>query len=225
MKTIVITGTSSGIGEGLLNHYLEKNWRVISLSRKNVHPKKNNLIQLPCDFTKWEQIESCKRELGDQPIDMLINNAGMIGPKVSSNEKYGASEWKEWSTLFETNTIAPFYLIQILLPNILKGELKIIANMSSIMGSFDENKSGGLTPYRSSKSALNMVTQNLAIELKEKGVTVVSLHPGWVKTKMGGSDAEITIDESVKGLTKILHSLTIKNSGEYISYDGERFKW
>lgn len=229
MKTVLITGANRGIGLELAKQYYANGWRVFAgcrdekksqdLKKISADPKKFSI--LPLDVGNIEQIKSASKQLKEFPIDLLINNAGIIGYA----NPFGKLEEKIWLETFKVNSIAPILMAQAFLDQIEQSELKIIANISSTMGSISLNGDGGYYPYRSSKTALNSLSKNLAIDLKPQKIIVVTLHPGWVKTDMGGKNAPVTPEESVKGLRKILDSLSMKDSGTFISYDGQRLSW
>ena len=111
------------------------------------------------------------------------------------------------------------------LPHLKKGQLKKIASLTSKMGSIDDNSGGGEYIYRSSKTALNMVMKSLSIDLKPYDLSVITLHPGWVRTDMGGPNGLIDVDESVAGMKRQIDKLTIRNSGQFIAYDGKKIPW
>jgi NAD(P)-dependent dehydrogenase (short-subunit alcohol dehydrogenase family) len=161
-------------------------------------------------------------QIQNEPIDILMNNAGIWGPQ---NQSFGFTDPVAWLEVFKVNTIAPQLLAEAFIHNIAKSQLKIIANMVSSMGSITLNTFGGFPIYRSTKAALSAITKSMAIDLKDKNITVIALHPGWVKTDMGGPNAKITAEESVKGLKSILSQLSIKDSGTFIGYNGDELAW
>ena len=123
------------------------------------------------------------------------------------------------------NLIAPLMITQAVIENIKKGSAKKIYFLSSQLGSIEDNKSGGMYIYRSSKSGLNQVVKSLSIDLKAYGITVVSLHPGWVKTDMGGANAPVSIDESVEGMIRVIEITDIKDTGKFLNYHGRELPW
>ncbi|MDX2165257.1 MAG: SDR family oxidoreductase [Gammaproteobacteria bacterium] len=224
MNTVLITGANKGIGREMVEQYHQEGWYVIACTRKpdQLEHKDERLQILEIDVTQPEDIKKLSGVIKDLSIDILINNAGVWGP---SEQNVGSIDCESWLKAFKVNTIAPLLIAQTLLPQIAKSKLKIIANMSSTMGSINENTSGGDYVYRSSKAALNMVTKTLSVDLKNDGVTVISLHPGWVKTDMGGTGALLTPEESVKGIRKVLASVRLEDSGSFIRYDGNKASW
>jgi NAD(P)-dependent dehydrogenase (short-subunit alcohol dehydrogenase family) len=228
MNSVLITGANKGIGLEMVKQYYADGWIVIACTRqpeqiKNLNlPDSSRLRIVNIDVTCADQIKKLADEVKGISIDILINNAGVWGP---SNQQLGAVDPEVWLEAFKVNTIAPLMMTQALVSQIAKSKFKIIANISSTMGSIDENTSGDSYIYRTSKAALNMVTKTLSVDLKSEGITVISLHPGWVKTAMGGCDAPLTPEESVSGMRKVLSSVRLEESGSFIRYDGNKATW
>jgi NAD(P)-dependent dehydrogenase (short-subunit alcohol dehydrogenase family) len=232
MNTILITGANRGIGLELSRQYYQDGWHVIAcirnieqtseLDKLKNHPSQGRLSIYALDVTHPEEIHTLAKQLTNQPIDILFNNAGIWG---ASNQTLETAEPSAWLNTFNVNVISPLLMARAFVQHIEKSSLKIIANMSSIMGSISLNASSGEYIYRSSKAALNSVTKNLSIDLKDQDIIVVALHPGWVQTDMGGGSAPITPEISVKGLRKMLSSLSLEDTGNFISYDGLRLSW
>ena len=159
--------------------------------------------------------------LGERPIDILINNAG-VG---STNQHFEAVSPKPWLEVLKVNLIAPLMITQSIINNVKKGSDKKIYFLSSQLGSIGDNASGGMYIYRSSKTGLNQVVKSLSVDLKPQGITVVSLHPGWVKTDMGGPNAPVSIDESIEGMMQVIDSTDIRDTGRFLNYDGKELPW
>jgi NAD(P)-dependent dehydrogenase (short-subunit alcohol dehydrogenase family) len=230
LQNILITGANKGIGLELVQQYSQEGWKVFACCRipekaEKLQQLKNNhsqieIIQL--DVSEPNHIKKLADQIQNEPIDILFNNAGVWG---THHQVFGATDPQTWLEVFKVNTIAPQLLAEALINNLDKGQIKIIANMSSMMGSISQNTLGSFPLYRSSKAALNAVTKSLSLDLKDKNIKVVSLHPGWVQTDMGGPEAKISVEESVKGLKKVLSQLSMEDSGTFIGYDGQRLSW
>ncbi|MDH4284033.1 MAG: SDR family oxidoreductase [Gallionellaceae bacterium] len=230
--TTLITGASRGIGLELARQYAADGWRVLACCR---HPEKSDglnrlaahyprLVQIhPLDVADHGQIERLAQVLVEEPIDLLINNAG-IYPDADS-KGFGHANYEDWAQAFRVNTMAPLKMAEVFVEQVACSRLKIIANITSMMGSIDDNTSGGSYLYRSSKAALNMVTKSLSLDLKREGITAVVLHPGWVQTDMGGPNALITVGQSVTGLRKVIGRLSPSCSGKFYNYDGREIPW
>ena len=230
MTNVLITGANRGLGLGFVKSFLAKNINVICTTRniagskellecKKNHP--NNLEILELDLLEENSENTLSDLLSDKPVDIFINNAG-VG---NSNQRFGVVSSKPWLELLKVNLIAPLTFTQAIIENIKKGSDKKIYFLSSQLGSIGDNTSGGMYIYRSSKTALNQVVKSLSVDLKPIGITVISLHPGWVKTDMGGPNAPVSIDESVKGMMKVIDTTDIGNTGTFLNYDGKELPW
>lgn len=223
---VLITGANRGIGLELTKQYAQDGWRVLACCRNpqqattlQALAKSYANIQLcSLDVADFSQIDALALQLKDQKIDVLINNAG-IYPDSSSGDA------DAWLDAFKINSIAPFKIAAAFTPHIANSQLKKLATLSSKMGSMDDNTSGGSYIYRSSKAAVNMVMKSLSIDLKPLGIAVVTLHPGWVLTDMGGPNALIDKQTSVSGLRQVIQDLSLSNSGQFIGYDGKAVNW
>lgn len=231
MNTILITGANRGIGLELTKQYLSNNARVIACCRDPHHANELNqlksqyhstLVICQLDVSNFQAITSLSQQLANEKIDILINNAGIIGNHADTLANIDADKWQE---TFKTNTIAPTLMAQAFLNQLSHSNRKLVVNISSVMGSIAENTSGGYYLYRSSKAALNAVTKSLSIELKPKNIIAVVMHPGWVQTDMGGDEAPLTTEQSVTGIRNVIDQLTLTDSGTFVSYDGRRIPW
>ena len=225
--TVLITGTNRGLGLEFVKQFAIEGYQVIACTRKI--NKKDELHQLQ---EKFKTISICKLDIANfssidqfaklfkKPIDILINNAG-----VYPDSSVDHVDYKSWLDAFKINTLAAFKMTEAFLPHLKKGQLKKIASLTSKMGSIDDNSGGGEYIYRSSKTALNMVMKSLSIDLKPYDLSVITLHPGWVRTDMGGPNGLIEVDESVAGMKHQIDKLTIRTSGQFIAYDGKKIPW
>ena len=168
-------------------------------------------------------IDALSLRLADQSIDVLLNNAGVYPDKPEQG--FGWIDYPEWSKTLLINTMAPVKLAEAFLPQLERGHKKLIVAVSSLMGSIADNSSGGSLLYRTSKAGLNAAMKNLAIDLAARSLGVLILHPGWVKTDMGGQNALIEAKESVTGMRKQIDAFSLEQSGCFIKYDGSRLPW
>ena len=155
----------------------------------------------------------------DGALDLLVASAGTNHPMNAATAK----DAEDWATMMTVNAISPFMLATALLPKLAEAKGKAVA-ISSGMGSIAEN-GGGWIPYRTSKAALNMAWNSLALQARRKGVTAVVLSPGWVKTRMGGAGAEITPQESVSAMRALIDRLTIADTAKFLRRDGSELPW
>ena len=233
-STILITGANRGIGLELVRQYLHEGWQVIACCRspekatdlsRLASRTRGNLHILPLDVRDDSAFSRLSLSLSGEGIDILFNNAGVYGPHAQSEPACAHTDKQSWQDTFLVNTIAPLQLVEALKPNLLLGEKKLVALMSSRMGSLSDNSSGGAYIYRSSKAALNAVGKSLSIDLAEEGIGVALMHPGWVQTDMGGASALITTTESVRGIKSVLDDFSLSQSGQFINYNGIVIPW
>ena len=226
--TILITGANRGLGLKFTDLYAKKKFNVFATCRapQNANSllklaEQNELITIhPLDVGINEEIEDLAHKIKGVPIDILINNAG-----IWRSSSLGSANKQAWLESFAINSIAPYEVIQALLPNIKMGVLKKVVSITSKMGSIDDNTSGGSYIYRSSKSALNMIMRSLENDLRAYDITTLTLHPGWVQTDMGGMNALINDEQSVSGMMEVIDALNIKSSGRFIDYAGKHINW
>ena len=223
-RTVLVTGANRGLGLEFARQYAEAGWKVIGTARKpeqaaELEALGARVVQL--DVADQGSVDRMATELADQPIDLLINNAGIF-PRVG---KIDEIDFDDYSRTLAVNTVGPVRVTRALLPNLRQGELKIIAGLSSNLGSIAENERGNFYGYRESKAALNMFTKTLAAELGPEGFTCVVLTPGWVQTDMGGPNAPLQPADSISGMKAVLDKLTPADNGSFWSYDGSQMPW
>lgn len=229
--TILITGANRGIGLEFVRQYAHAQCRVFACCREPAKATELGDLADACagsvsvhrlDVTNADQRAALAGELRDTPIDILVNNAGVYGQREAG---FGHTDERRWLDTFAVNVIAPMQLSELLVANVARSRRKVIASISSQMGSIEDNTSGGHYAYRSSKAALNAVMKSMAIDLGKRGITVVILHPGWVKTEMGGPNALISATESVEGMRSTLDGLTARDAGKFLGFDGSSIPW
>lgn len=228
METVVITGANRGIGLALTALFLQQDKQVIATSRdlNNIDqlqalPYQDSLTIMALEVTNEASITAFKTRLADTKIDILINNAGIMGGDKQSSEEMDNDAWL---TTFSVNTLAPFQLSTALKNNLHSSSNPRIISISSLMGSLQGQGTGSFA-YRTSKTALNKVMQLLALEYKALGITVCPVHPGWVKTDMGGQEADITVEQSTTGLVNLINNLTLEHTGRFWQWDGQELDW
>jgi NAD(P)-dependent dehydrogenase (short-subunit alcohol dehydrogenase family) len=219
MPTVLVTGANRGIGLEFARQYARDGWGVIATARQSsaeLDALRVRVEQL--DLADADAVAGFAKRI-DGPLDLFVANAGTNHPMTTET----AEEARDWQTMVMVNAIAPFQLGHALLPRLAEARGKAVA-ISSGMGSIGDN-SGGWIPYRTSKAALNMAWSCLAIEARPRGVTVVALSPGWVKTRMGGAGAEITTEQSVGDMRRLIERLSIDDSGSFLRRDGSELPW
>ena len=207
--TALITGASRGLGKELARQYEADGWKVIGTERSDM------------DMNDVAQIRRFAARLKGQPIDLLFANAGISGRRGMAP---GSFDFDSWQEVLRVNLLGPAALAEALVDNVAASDKKCIAMMSSRLGSISES-SGMTLPYSTSKAALNMLVKGLSATLASRGITVVALSPGWVRTDMGGQGAPLAPDKSVQGLRKVISALRTDQSGKFFSHDGAEIPW
>jgi len=227
MPTTLITGANRGLGLEFVRQYLTDGWRVFATCRNPdeaaaLSGMKGKLEVHQLDVTDHTRCQALAKSLRRESLDLLLNNAGIYGPRPA---KLGGVDYNAWSEVLRVNTMAPLKVSESFQSHVAASERKMIATVSSKMGSIDDNDSGASYIYRSSKAALNAVMKSLSVDLRPRGVSVVMLHPGWVRTDMGGPGGLIDIPESVTGMRRVIDDLSLQNSGRFMNYDGTEIPW
>jgi NAD(P)-dependent dehydrogenase (short-subunit alcohol dehydrogenase family) len=225
MTTILITGGGRGIGLALARGYAASGATVIRALRDplGLASGGEGLGEvLPLEVTDAGSVAALAEALKGKPIDILINNAGVIGPERQSAL---ATDFDGFVHTLNVNTLGPLRVTQALLPNLRLSRLSPrIAIISSRMGSLSYAKSDHIA-YRASKAAVNKIAQALATDLAPEGMAVASIHPGWVRTDMGGPAADIDPATSADGIRAVIDGLSVANTGRFWSYDGSQLDW
>ena len=236
MSQYLITGTSRGIGLELTRQLLAAGQSVVAAARdpesaaglkalQRDYSKTLKLVKL--DVSNEQSIAELPAQLKDLAvIDVLINNAGVFnGPSNPSRESpsFGQTPVSDLREVFETNAVGPFLVTRALLPWLQKSKQASVAHITSLMGSIADNSSGGYYAYRMSKAALNMFNKSFSKDHPQ--ITSVVLHPGWVRTDMGGPSATLAVEDSARGLLNVIASLNASNSGHFYDYSGRELKW
>ncbi|HEX2199902.1 MAG TPA: SDR family oxidoreductase [Burkholderiales bacterium] len=218
MPTVFITGAGRGLGRELARQYAEGGWRVIGTLRKPVPGLPESLT---LDVSDAAQVKRLSSQLAGVPIDVLWCNAGIIG---RHGNRLGRFDYADWEQVLRVNLLGAAAVIEALVENVAASERKTVCVMSSRLGSIEET-TGETLPYATSKAALNLLARGLARTLAPRGITVVALSPGWVKTDMGGQSAPLTPEVSVRGLRRVIEDLRPADSGKFLAYDGSRIPW
>jgi NAD(P)-dependent dehydrogenase (short-subunit alcohol dehydrogenase family) len=227
-RTVLVTGANRGIGLEFARQYHGAGWRVIATARdpeaaKDLKALGAGVRIVPLDVTRPESVAALAASLQGEPIDLLINNAGQgVGFRI---RPLADLDMDEFERVMQVNALGPVRVTQALLPNLKAGKGKTIVGLSSVLGSITANRQGGFYGYRESKAALDMFLRSLAAELGPDGFICIALNPGWVKTDMGGPDAQLAPEESVSGMRKVLEGLKPGDSGKFWSYDGTNIPW
>jgi NAD(P)-dependent dehydrogenase (short-subunit alcohol dehydrogenase family) len=225
MRVAVVTGANRGIGNFWTSKLLEEGWKVYAGYRNDLGGLKiienSNLIPLKLDVTNNDSISEFSMKIDDN-IDLLINNAGVPDGRWRSVEEID----DEWALeVININSLGPVRMVKSLYPKLKGGDLTKIIMISSLMGSIDDCKIGRSYAYRASKTALNMFAVSMKKECLEDNISFLILHPGWVKTRMGGDKAPVELEDSVNGMMKLVENHKLEDSGKFMSFDGKEINW
>ena len=223
-RTVLVTGANRGIGLELARQYSAAGWRVIGTARQPGSAealRATGAVVMQLDVTDQASVERLAEALGEQPIDVLINNAG-IQPLMWTLADIDIDAFER---ALDVNTLGPVRVTRALLPNLYAGKLRRIINVTTNLASIAGNTDGGFHGYRESKAALNMFTRSLAAELGPDGFICIALHPGWVRTDLGGPEAPLDAHESVTGMRRVIDNLQPDDNGTFRTYAGEEMAW
>ncbi len=228
MATVAITGAGRGIGLELVRQYAANGDRVLALCRNPgaatalaalAAGSGGRVSVHPLDVGDDASVAAAVAASGTDPIDVLLNVAGILVPEAPVT---AAQNWSQWHAAFEIMTIGPVRVLQAFLPRLQAGS-KAITFTSQVAASTWPY--GGLYAYGSAKAGLNRVMRSIAIDLQDQGIVVGILHPGWVQTDMGGPAAEITPEASATGIRKVVDAWTLERSGDFLKWNGETHAW
>jgi len=229
-QTWMITGANRGIGLALTSALVVRGDHVVAAARDpssgalkalaEKHP--GSITPLALDVTSDESVAAAKAALGNREIDVLVNNAGVYGPR--DRQSALDMDFDAWREVFEVNVYAPLRVAQAFLPNVEASKTRKIATISSRMGSIGNNPSGSIA-YRSSKTAVNMTMVLFGSAVRDRGVSIYLFHPGWVQTDMGGSGADIPPSQSAEGLIRTIDTSGAAESGSFRNWDGAPIPW
>lgn len=234
MPTILIAGANRGLGLEFVRQYAADGARVIAACRSPMQA--DDLVALaasskglvtvhPLEITDQLSVDALKAVISNQPIDIVIANAGIYGSdRDGKGQGWEDMDFNAWANTFAVNTMGPLRLAQIVRSNLLAGEGKTFVAISSQMGS-NAGAGGGAYAYRTSKAALNKLISTMAGEWKADGLIAVPMHPGWVRTDMGGENAHLSVEESIAAMRATITKLRTTDSGRFLNYDGSTLPW
>ena len=223
-KTVLITGAGRGIGLELARQYAERDAHVIATVRDAAQAERLASFGArveELDVADPGSVTACAVRLSNVPIDLLINNAG----RQNRADRLEDLDFRDIADTFAVNTFGPLRVLRALLPNLRAGRNRQVAHVTSRMGCFGEFDGANMYAYRASKAALNMFHRCVAAELGSDGFTCVALHPGWVRTDMGGPQAALGVKESAAALMRLLEALAPAQNGKVLDWEGRELPW
>lgn len=232
MHTILITGSNRGLGLEWARQYAAEGWRVIATCR---HPAEALALQEladhnanvslhKLDVTSAPQVAALAQLLQGEPVDLLLNNAGVYFEKFVSDQ-LGEIHYGDWEESYRVNVLGSVRMVEALRVNLARSAKRLVVAITSHMGSVAEITHPGSYAYRSSKAALNATMKGLSHELRADHIGVLLLHPGWVQTRMGGPGAPLTVTQSVDGMRRLVERFEMRQSGSFLRYDGSVIPW
>ncbi|MSO65150.1 MAG: SDR family oxidoreductase [Alphaproteobacteria bacterium] len=239
MPTILITGANRGIGLGIARLFVAKDWHVIATCRRPDRAEALRTLarQGPGQVTihalevgDLAAVDRLGETLRDARIDILLNNAGIMNTAqvafdpAATAQDFGHTDPEEWMAVMRVNVFGPMRMNEVLVEPVARSERKVMVTTTSIMGSIAQS-SGRWYHYRTSKTAVNMMMRNLAVDLKGRGITCFALHPGAVRTEMNSPRAQLSVEESASGCAAVLERATLADTGKYLTWNGSELPW
>lgn len=230
-STVLVTGANRGIGLEFVRQYLgEGRWVIAACRAPERAPALERLAEdagarlqiVALDVADAASVAGAARALQDQSVDLLLHCAATMG---GPGQSLGRIDYADWARLLEVNTLGALRVIEAFTAHLERGAGRLAVVLTSLMGSITENTSGGWVAYRSSKAALNMAVKCAAIELADRHITCLAMHPGWVRTDMGGAQAPLSAEESVTSMRRVIAGLGPGDSGTLLDYDGHPHRW
>jgi NAD(P)-dependent dehydrogenase (short-subunit alcohol dehydrogenase family) len=234
MPSVLITGANRGIGFGFAKAYLADDWKVIATCRR---PEKaaalkalgnGNLDVRKLDVTDHAAITALARDLSGQPIDLLINNAGIFGSDSHEGggpgQRFGDLDFDTFRRVHDVNAFGVLKMVDAFTPHVAASDQKKIVVVTSGMGSLATMEPGFMA-YRTSKTLVNALMRSMGAPLAAQGISTLVLSPGWVRTDMGGPDAPVSVEESVAGMKRVIAGMTLSSPATFKNYRGETVPW
>jgi NAD(P)-dependent dehydrogenase (short-subunit alcohol dehydrogenase family) len=229
MPSILITGANRGLGLEFAKQYANAGYRVFAAAREPTRAtelealaaRERSVSLHALDVANAASVGALASALSGEAIDILLNNAGVMGPKRQS---FGQIDYEGMLETLQINTLGPLRMAEAFAEQVARSQRKMMVAITSGMGSIDDS-SGGSYAYRASKAALNMTYHNLALDLKARGIIAFVINPGWVQTEMGGARAPTPVEASIAAMRKVFDGMTLEQSGSFMNYSGGTLTW
>lgn len=229
MPSVLVTGANRGLGLEFVKQYAASGYRVFATAREpsrasdlaSLAERHSTISVHALEVTDSASVKRLAGELAGESIDILLCNAGVMGPKRQS---FGGIDYDGMLETLRVNTLGPLRLAEAFVEQVARSQRKMMVAITSGMGSIADS-SGGYYAYRASKAALNMSFHNLALDLKGRGIIAFVINPGWVQTDMGGTSAPLPVEASIAAMRKIFDGMTLEQSGTFMNYKGGTFAW
>jgi len=232
MQSILVTGSNRGLGLEWVRQYAEQGWRVFATCRfpeqadalQQLAERYPTLTVHRLDVTNADHVHQLVDELATYPLDILVNNAGVYFERWGK-DTLGMIDYAAWIETYQVNVLGAMRMTEAFRQPLARGNKPLVIMTTSHMGSIADIAGPNDYAYRSSKTALNAVVKGLSYELAPLGIGILLVHPGWVRTRMGGNTGRFTVSESVGNMRRLVENFTIQNSGRFYRYDGEIIPW
>ena len=231
MPVLIITGANRGLGLEFVRQYAADGWTIVTINRRSSNELDALADDYPieiiaADLTDDASLRHAVQQIRHDAVDLLINNAGAMGDGSFADsgfeyQAFGTFNRDEWLRVFDINVCTPMAITEMLADRLEKSRQPVVVTLSSMLGSNALNTMGNLYAYRASKAAVNSIMKSMGVNLQQRGITCVAVHPGWVRTDMGGSQADIEAPESIAGLREAIAGLSLEDSGRFLNYRGE----
>ncbi len=235
MPLLIITGANRGLGLEFVRQYAAEGWEIIAINRRSSDEldalaSEHSITLLAADLTDDRSLQRAVDSIEQDAVDLLINNAGTMGHGSFAEtgfdyQAFGTFDRDEWLRVFDINVCTPMALTEMLVAKLEAADAPVVVTISSMMGSNTLNTMGNSYPYRASKSAVNSMMKSMGVNLRDRGIVCVAMHPGWVRTDMGGPDAHIDPTESIQGMRAAIAKLTIDDAGRFLAWDGNEMPY
>ena len=236
MPVVLITGTNRGLGLEFTRQYCAAGWQVIATCRDPAASpelaalrREHASLELHAlDVADFATIDRLATTLSGRPIDVLLNNAGVFGPRPvderDPRQTFGSMDYEIWASVLRVNLMAPMKMAEAFVEHVAASQQKKIVAISSSEGSI-ERAQGRIHAYRTSKAALNMLMRNLGRDLAGRGIITAAFCPGWIRTRMGGAAAPLEAPPSIEGVRRVIERLSAETSGQFWLWSGETLPW
>lgn len=240
MPTVLVTGSNRGLGLEFVRQYAADGWHVLACARApdraealhEIAASAGGRVEVHAlDVTDHAVVDALAARLAGRPIDVLLNSAGTMGRRNFAKEglamdRFGESDFDDWAGIFRVNMMGPMKMAGAFAPHVAASAEKKIVALTSVIGSIASNTIGGLYSYRASKAGLNAIMRSMAIDAgKRYGIIAAPIHPGWVRTELGGPRADLDAPTSVAGVRNVIAGLTKEKAGRFWMYDGTELPW
>lgn len=225
MPSVLVTSSSRGIGLELVRQYAAAGWTVLAAARDPAAPRlaavPGDVRRIVMDVTDLASVEAAAAAF-DAPLDLLVNSAGVIGDVADGP---GRLDYARWAAVLDVNTMGPVRVLDAFADRLAAAARPLAVTITSGMGSIADAGSGAALMYRSSKAAVNMAMRARAFDLRPRGIAVVVVNPGWVRTDMGGGGAPLAVEDSVANMRRLFARLDLSRTGTFLNHDGRAYPW